>query len=59
MIQNPRKNLDRHQNLTDSSLGHAAPLHKISSKSVHENDNMASGKRDECEGGLFLTFHSG
>ena len=35
MIQDPRKNPDRQQNLIDSFLGHAPPLHKISSTSVH------------------------
>jgi len=35
MIQDLRKNPDRHQNLNDSSLGHTPFLHKISSKSIH------------------------
>ena len=34
MIQDPRKNPDHHQNLISSSHGHAAPLNKISLKSV-------------------------
>jgi len=35
MIQDPRKNPDRHQNLNDWSRDHASPLQKISSKSVY------------------------
>jgi len=35
MIQGPRKIPDRHQNLTDSSLGRAPALHEILSKSVY------------------------
>jgi len=35
MIQDPRKNPDRHQNLDRFSLSHAPSLHKISRKSVH------------------------
>jgi len=35
MIQDPQKKLDRQQNTTGWSLGHAPPLQKISSKSVH------------------------
>jgi len=34
VIQDPRKDPDRHQNLTDSSTGHVPLLHKTSSKSV-------------------------
>ena len=40
MIQDPRKNPDRHQNLVDSSLGHAPPLHKISSKFIKIQHNF-------------------
>jgi len=34
MMQRPRKNPDRHQNLINSFPSHAPPLHKILSKSV-------------------------
>jgi len=37
MIQDPRKNSDRHQNLIDSSFGHAPPLQKISFKNPFGN----------------------
>jgi len=35
MIHNLQKNVDRHQKLTASFLGHAQHLQKIISKSVH------------------------
>ena len=38
MIQDPRKNTGRHQNVIDWFLGHAPPLQKI-----HQNPFITSG----------------
>ena len=48
IIQNPVKNPDNHQNIIDSYLGHAPPLDKISSNSVHNFFGMLQTDKKTC-----------
>jgi len=45
-IQDPRKKPDCHQNQVNSSPSHAPPLHKISSKSVHNFSRYFAHRRN-------------